>query len=380
MKPSRFFAPISENPYTKKLIVKKVLSTLIATLAMSIAMLDTALDLPSVDEVEPGPVRFGLSRQRPAFRKAVSMLKEAAPANQRLADYYDRVTRRVKDEGAECEENEGGVVAVAVRRNNSPRPLAKSVEPAAASMAQSQAASESLMAVVQAAISEPSQQASRSLEGDSQSQAEDESSERPQLTVGDVAFDTNAEIERWMNYYSSSPIGRSTLKIGFERSNLYLEMARAEFRSAGVPEDLVWLAFVESVWNPRAVSAAAAGGLWQFIPSTATEYGLRVENGNDERSDPFKQTRVAAAYLHDLYTIFGDWPLAMAAYNSGEPRVMGAIVKNGNANFWELSAKGLLPKETCEYVPKILATIKLANSAEQYGLIPVLETAVSAGD
>jgi hypothetical protein len=378
VKLSRFLAPRSENPDKKKLIVKKVLSSLLATLVMSFAMLDTALDLPA-DDAEPVTVRFGLNRQRPAFRKAVSMLKEAAPANQRLADYYGRVTRRVNDDGAECEKNEGGVLAVAVRRNNSLQPRVTNVAPATASMAPSQA-SESLIAVVQAAISENSPPANYQTDGDSESPAENGPSEPAELTVGDVAFDTNEAIERWIDYYSTNPIGRSTLQIGIERSNAYLEMARAEFRSAGVPEDLVWLAFVESVWNPRAVSPAAAGGLWQFIPSTATEYGLRVENGNDERSDPFKQTRVAAAYLHDLFTIFGDWPLALAAYNSGEPRVMGAIVRNGNANFWELSAKGLLPKETCEYVPKILATIKLTSSAEDYGLIPYLETTVSAGD
>jgi len=157
-------------------------------------------------------------------------------------------------------------------------------------------------------------------------------------------------------------------------------MARAEFRNAGVPEDMVWLAFVESVWNPRAVSPAAAGGIWQFIPATATEYGLKVESGNDERADPFKQTRVAAAYLHDLYTIFGDWTLAMAAYNSGEPRVMGAIVRNGNANFWELYDKQLLPKETCNYVPKILAAIKLASKADVYGLSPQTDPAITSAD
>ena len=171
-----------------------------------------------------------------------------------------------------------------------------------------------------------------------------------------------------MNYYGATPIGRSTLKIGIGRSNLYLEMARAEFRSAGVPEDLVWLAFVESVWNPRAVSRAAAGGIWQFISATATDYGLTVQSGNDERADPFKQTRVAAAYLRDLYTIFGDWTLAMAAYNAGEPGVMGAIIRNGDANFWEMYDRRLLPRETCNYIPKILATIKLASQAEFYGL------------
>jgi membrane-bound lytic murein transglycosylase D len=159
------------------------------------------------------------------------------------------------------------------------------------------------------------------------------------------------------------------MAIGIDRSNSYLEMAREEFRKAGVPEDLVWLGFVESVWNPKALSPAAAGGIWQFIPATATDYGLHVESGNDERADPAKQTRAAAIYLHDLYTIFGDWALAMAAYNSGEPRVMGAIVKNGRANFWDLYEKQLLPKETCDYVPKILAAIKVAGQAEEHGLL-----------
>jgi membrane-bound lytic murein transglycosylase D len=149
-------------------------------------------------------------------------------------------------------------------------------------------------------------------------------------------------------------------------------MARAEFRATGVPEDLVWLAHVESVWHAEARSPAAAAGVWQFIPRTATDYGLTVEAGNDERFDARKQTRVAAAYLRDLYTIFGDWALAMAAYNCGEPRVMEAVVKNGRANFWELHEKSLLPKETLNYVPKILAAITVARNAESYNVMPSL--------
>lgn len=375
MKPSRFFVPSSESPLTKKL-AKKILSTILATLAVSIATLDTAYDLPSfpVDGEAANSVRLGLSRQRPAFRKAVNMLAEAAPENERLADYYERVTKRVKGDGDDAENVAGA--AIAVRRKHHRRSRTES----AASVAHSQAASQGLVGVAQAApLPEASSRNGSSSISDSQSGRGADAGSFGELTVGDVAFDTNAEIEYWMDYYTSSPIGRSTLKIGIERSNSYLEMARAEFRSAGVPEDLVWLAFVESVWNPRAVSPAAAGGLWQFIPSTATEYGLRVETGNDEREDPLKQTRVAAAYLRDLYTIFGDWSLAMAAYNSGEPRVMGAIVRNGNANFWELSAKQLLPKETCNYVPKILATIMIASRAEVYGLAPEAETPVYAG-
>jgi membrane-bound lytic murein transglycosylase D len=97
---------------------------------------------------------------------------------------------------------------------------------------------------------------------------------------------------------------------------------------------------------------------------------LTVSQEYDERLDPEKQTQVAAAYLRDLYTIFGDWALAMAAYNCGEPRVMNAVVKNGNADFWELHEKQLLPQETLNYVPKILAAIEVAGQAERYGFSP----------
>jgi hypothetical protein len=362
---SPFRAQSSENPTQTKRIVKKLVSTLLATLAISIATLESASDLPAAVISDEGisSVRLGLSRQRPAFRKAVSMLADAAPKNQRLADYYGRVTRRVKGYDAQAEQYTDGEVAITVRKRNPEAARVREVEPRVVD--QTQAATQGLITVALAETSEPNYSSPTPVE--STNESEDQSDPPAEFTVGDVGFDTNPAIEHWINYYGANAIGRRTMKIGFERSNSYLEMARAEFRSAGVPEDLVWLAFVESVWNPRAVSPAAAGGIWQFIPATATEYGLTVERGNDERADPFKQTRVAAAYLRDLYTIFGDWSLAMAAYNSGEPRVMGAIVKNGNANFWELSDKRLLPKETCAYVPKILATIRVASQAEDYG-------------
>jgi hypothetical protein len=308
------------------------------------------------------------------------MLAEAAPADERLADYYDRVTKRVKGDEANGENNPGAGVVKTVHRSNPGRTDATNVNTTPASDTASQFAFQSLLAGAQSTQSaEPRDPQAYSTGDDSQSGAEGEPRAILQLTVGDMAFDTHPAIEQWMNYYTATPVGRRTMKIGIERSNSYLEMARAEFRSAGVPEDLVWLACVESVWNPRAVSPAAAGGIWQFMRATATEYGLTVQSGNDERADPFKQTHVAAAYLRDLYTIFGDWTLAMAAYNSGEPRVMGAIVRNGNANFWELYDKKLLPKETCNYVPKILATIRLASQAKDYGLAPQEEPAVYTG-
>ena len=372
MKRCRLLAPTSEQSYTIKFVAKKIISITLTVLAVLLATLDAGDLHNAVYEDEPASsVRLGLSRQRPAFRKALNMLAEAASTNQRLADYYQRVSSRVKGDSDDEENNVGAGTVVTVRT----RPAAgKEFNHPVASIQGSDTASPGLVPSAQAAgIPETNSSPRHSTEIDS------DSSTNPQLTVGDMEFDTNPAIEQWMNYYAATPLGRSTLKIGIERSNTYLEMARAEFRNAGVPEDLVWLAFVESVWNPRALSPAAAGGIWQFIPSTASEYGLAVERGNDERADPYKQTRVAALYLRDLYTIFGDWTLAMAAYNSGEPRVMGAIVKNGNANFWELYDKQLLPKETCHYIPKILATIKVASQAEVYGLLSVPEEPLASG-
>jgi len=289
------------------------------------------------------------------------MLAEAAPANPRLAEYYERVTRRISGEGGEAEENGGAGAVITVRKNRVGQPDARG---AASATVQSHVDWQSLLTVAQADSMAPASPTAP----DALSQPEQGPASQGPLTVGDIAFDTNPAIDHWIDYYGANPLGRRTLKVGIERSDSYLDMARAEFRGAGVPEDLVWLAFVESVWNPSAVSRAAAGGLWQFISATATEYGLKVQSGNDERADPFKQTHVAAVYLRDLYTIFGDWALAMAAYNAGEPRVMGAIVKNGNADFWELYDKQLLPKETREYVPKILAAINVASRAGDCGL------------
>ena len=313
-------------------------------------------------------VRLGLSRTRPAFRKAIGMLADAANSNGQLAEYYQRVAKRVTGDTADVQERSATVVVKRIKRPINRSYVSSTTQTIKRSDSQNEASYQPSMPALMVASAASFSNST----ADNSNEETDNAGEpiRQQFTVGDMTFETNPAIERWVDYYSNNTFGRRTMAVGIERSNAYLEMARAEFRSAGVPEDLVWLACVESVWNPRALSPAAAGGIWQFIPATATEYGLKVEHGIDERADPLKQTRVAAAYLRDLYTIFGDWALAMAAYNSGEPRVMGAIVKNGNANFWELYEKQLLPKETCDYVPKILATIKLAGQAEDYGFVP----------
>lgn len=356
---SRFLVPSSETDCIKKRTAKRSMSVVLTGLAILSVVLNTAGDLPSAPNAEAlaGAVSIppGLTRSRGAFRKAIQILRDGAGANQHLANYLDGLTKRVNGDTAGDDNNSG--VAV-VKHGSGIRAGAANATAAKAMRAVTSTSRHSAAAAGAIASSGNLKEKDESLSFAGQSD----------FTVGDMSFDTNPAIEHWMSYYTSSPIGRRTMRIGFERSNAYLEMARAEFRRAGVPEDLVWLAFVESVWNPRAVSPAAAGGIWQFIPATATDYGLRVESGADERADPFKQTRVAAVYLHDLYTIFGDWALVMAAYNSGEPRVMGAIVKNGRANFWDLCEKELLPRETRDYVPKILAAIKVASQQDSDGL------------
>ena len=372
----RALALSSGNFPLKKVLVKKFFTTFIASIALLSATLNTVGDASAVTdfsdhEEQSAPVRVGLSRTRPAFRKAIGMLADAANSNNRLQGYYERVAMRVTGINADGEDS--GIVVKPVKSRINTISTGSVTRPDVQADTQPETqiepSTDSLTATTSASSDEDASTGGEQY-GDSRSVPQ-------QFTVGDMRFEVNPAIERWVNYYTTN--GRRTMVIGIERSNAYLEMARAEFRNAGVPEDLVWLACVESVWNPRAQSPAAAGGIWQFIPATATDYGLTVEKGNDERSDPLKQTRVAAAYLHDLYTIFGDWALAMAAYNSGEPRVMGAIVKNGNADFWELYDKQLLPRETCDYVPKILATIKLASQAEDYGFVPQAETPAYSG-
>lgn len=361
---SRFGAPSPETDCPRKRTVKRLISVVLTSLAILSGVLNTAGDLPSTPTAEAQAavvtVPLGLTRSRGAFRKAISILTDGAGANQHLANYLAGVTKRVKGDTTS-----GDNSGAALTKHGSGIRVGVAHSTAAKAMAAAKFASARSAGGADTVAS-----SSNSNERDDTQSSGNQRDVDSQFTVGDMSFDTNPAIEHWMSYYTASPIGRRTMKIGFERSNAYLEMARAEFRRAGVPEDLVWLAFVESVWNPRAVSLAAAGGIWQFIPATATDYGLRVTSGDDERADPFKQTRVAAVYLHDLYTIFGDWALVMAAYNSGEPRVMGAIVKNGRANFWDLCEKELLPKETRDYVPKILAAIRVASQPDSYGLAP----------
>lgn len=183
----------------------------------------------------------------------------------------------------------------------------------------------------------------------------------------DVPIELNDQVKTYIEYYQTRKW--KVMSRAFERSGRYLPMMRSIFRDHGLPLDLVNLAYVESAFNARAYSRAKASGIWQFIKPTATRYGMRVNYWLDERRDPEKATRAAAAYLKDLYKMFDSWPLALAAYNSGEQRVQRAIEQQGTTDFWSLK----LPKETQLYVPAFMAVTIIAKDPDRYGFTEPVE-------
>jgi membrane-bound lytic murein transglycosylase D len=183
----------------------------------------------------------------------------------------------------------------------------------------------------------------------------------------DFDFSVALPVFQYISYFTSGR-GRSTMEAGLQRSGRYRQMAEKIFKEERVPLDLIWLAQAESVWKPKALSRAAAKGIWQFIPSTGIQYGLSQSAWVDDRSHPEKSTRAAARYLRFLHEHFaGDWLLAMAAYNSGENRVDSTIARCGYADFWEIHRRGLLPQETRNYVPIILAIMIVSKNQKRYG-------------
>ena len=183
----------------------------------------------------------------------------------------------------------------------------------------------------------------------------------------DFEFAVAPPVFQFINFFVAGR-GHSTMEVGLQRSGRYRQMVEKIFKEERVPLDLMWLAQAESVWKPNALSRAAAKGIWQFIPSTGTRYGLAQTAWIDDRSQPEKATRAAARYLHWLHDHFAsDWLLAMAAYNSGENRVDAAIARCGYADFWELYKRNLLPQETRNYVPIILSIIIISKNQKRYG-------------
>jgi peptidoglycan lytic transglycosylase D len=180
------------------------------------------------------------------------------------------------------------------------------------------------------------------------------------LTVNDVVLS-------FLNYFQT-PRGSAIVENGLRRSGRYRDMIERVLREEGLPTDLIHLAQAESAFQPQALSRAGARGLWQFMSFRASEYGLQRTWWLDERQDPEQATRAAARHLRDLYGIFGDWYLVMAAYNSGPGTVQKAIERTGYADFWKLYKLNVLPRETKNYVPIILALTLIAKDPQRYGI------------
>ncbi|MGC0773889.1 MAG: transglycosylase SLT domain-containing protein [Candidatus Acidiferrum sp.] len=191
----------------------------------------------------------------------------------------------------------------------------------------------------------------------------------------DLPLTVNDEVLSFLNFFQT-PRGRAIVETGLRRSGRYRGMISRVLREEGVPQDLIYLAQAESAFQPLALSRAGARGIWQFVAYRGMEYGLRHTWWIDERQDPEKATRAAAQHLRDLYGQFGDWYLAMAAYNCGPGNVQKAIERTGYADFWELYRRNVLPRETKNYVPIILALTLIAKDAAHYGIQADPEQAV----
>lgn len=172
--------------------------------------------------------------------------------------------------------------------------------------------------------------------------------------------------------------GRSTVERSAKRAEKYLAHSRKAFRQRGLPEELAYLAMIESGYNPTAVSPAGAAGAWQFMPFTGTKYGLTQDWWMDERRDPYKSAEAAADYLKKLYGDFKDWHLAIAAYNAGEGKIGRALDKTGTVTFFKLTEqnhtlddKAQLREETKQYVPRFLAFCKIMRNLESLGFTPI---------
>jgi len=192
-----------------------------------------------------------------------------------------------------------------------------------------------------------------------------EAQRRGEIPRWDIPVVRNAKVEQWMKYFQGR--GKKWFRIWLARSSKYIPMMRKILRDHGLPEDLVYLAMIESGFSSRAYSRARAAGPWQFIRGTGRLYGLKVDFWRDERRDPEKSTVAAARHLKDLYDEFDSWKLAAAAYNAGAGKVRRAIKRYKTEDFWELAKGRYLKPETRHYVPKLIAAALIAKEPRKYG-------------
>jgi membrane-bound lytic murein transglycosylase D len=188
------------------------------------------------------------------------------------------------------------------------------------------------------------------------------------LELPDLPVRWHERVISYLEFYKDDPRGRRIMASWLRAEGRYGDHMRRELRKAGLPRDLVYVAMIESGFNPHGYSRAGASGLWQFMPSTGRIYGLQQSSWLDERNDPEQSTRAAILFLEDLHHRFGDWHLALAAYNAGYGAILHAVSKYNTNDFWELlDYENALPWESSVYVPKILATAIVGKNLEVFG-------------
>ncbi len=175
----------------------------------------------------------------------------------------------------------------------------------------------------------------------------------------------NELVQKWLNYFQGD--GREYMNMYLARYPKYSRLMKSILKEHNLPEDLIYVVFIESGFSSKARSRASAVGYWQFVRGTGRAYGLKVNVYVDERRDPELATIAAANYFKSLYSLFGDWYLSMAAYNAGENKIKRVVMRNHTRNFWDLVENKQLPRETMNYVPKYLAARLIAKNPSSYG-------------
>lgn len=195
--------------------------------------------------------------------------------------------------------------------------------------------------------------------------SENKESEVSDPELNAIPTEVNPTVEKWITYFQGR--GRRHMERYLARSTRYEKLMKKVLSENGLPEDLFYIALIESGFSSAATSHASAVGYWQFIRGTGKRYGLEISRLVDERRDPVLATQAAAEYFKGLYSVFGSWYLAMASYNVGENRVKREVMKHGTRDFWELARKARLPAETVNYVPKFIAAKLIGKDPAKYG-------------
>ncbi|HEX7501763.1 MAG TPA: LysM peptidoglycan-binding domain-containing protein, partial [Polyangia bacterium] len=197
-----------------------------------------------------------------------------------------------------------------------------------------------------------------------------------QLSLPELPVRWEPQLIRFLEFFKNDPRGRAIISVWLRKMGRYRAVIERKLDEQGLPRDLIYLAMIESGFDPVATSLKAAGGVWQFIPGAARAYGLEVSHWVDARRDPERAAEAAARLLKDLYVRFGSWPLAFAAYNAGYGAVLRSIARFNTNDFWELARhEAGLPWETSLYVPKILAAAIVGHNLRAFGFDSIAQDA-----